>query len=417
MSKLEELLKRECPDGVECKALSELGNFYAGLNGKNKDDFKDGNAKYITYMNVFSNLSVNTNINDTVQIGEKEKQNIVKYGDVIFTGSSETIEECGMSSVVTNELNEKLYLNSFCFGFRFNEPEIMLPDFSKYLFRSTELRKKIIKTASGVTRFNVSKKKMEKILIPIPPIEVQEEIVGILDTFTKYQDLLNRELELRKKQYEYYMDKLLTFGDEVEYKTVGDVGLVTKLAGFEFTKYVTYSNKGKIIALRGLNVKNGRLNLDEVKYIDESDLTKLTRSKLYIDDMLFTYVGTIGEVALIDENDKYYLAPNVALIRFDKKLILPKFMIYYFQSKIFFNTQINKLLQSSSMKNIPMEKIRKFLVPIPPLEEQERIVKILDQFDTLCNDITKGLPAEIELRKKQYEYYRDKLLTFKEKKK
>ena len=416
MSKLEELLKRECPDGVECKALSELGNFYAGLNGKNKDDFKDGNAKYITYMNVFSNLSVNTNINDTVQIGEKEKQNIVKYGDVIFTGSSETIEECGMSSVVTNELNEKLYLNSFCFGFRFNEPEIMLPDFSKYLFRSTELRKKIIKTASGVTRFNVSKKKMEKILIPIPPIEVQEEIVGILDTFTKYQDLLNRELELRKKQYEYYMDKLLTFGDEVEYKTVGDVGLVTKLAGFEFTKYVTYSNKGKIIALRGLNVKNGRLNLDEVKYIDESDLTKLTRSKLYIDDMLFTYVGTIGEVALIDENDKYYLAPNVALIRFDKKLILPKFMIYYFQSKIFFNTQINKLLQSSSMKNIPMEKIRKFLVPIPPLEEQERIVKILDQFDTLCNDITKGLPAEIELRKKQYEYYRDKLLTFKEKK-
>ena len=416
MSKLEELLKRECPDGVECKALSELGNFYAGLNGKNKDDFKDGNAKYITYMNVFSNLSVNTNINDTVQIGEKEKQNIVKYGDVIFTGSSETIEECGMSSVVTNELNEKLYLNSFCFGFRFNEPEIMLPDFSKYLFRSTELRKKIIKTASGVTRFNVSKKKMEKILIPIPPIEVQEEIVGILDTFTKYQDLLNRELELRKKQYEYYRDKLLTFGDEVEYKTVGDVGLVTKLAGFEFTKYVTYSNKGKIIALRGLNVKNGRLNLDEVKYIDESDLTKLTRSKLYIDDMLFTYVGTIGEVALIDENDKYYLAPNVALIRFDKKLILPKFMIYYFQSKIFFNTQINKLLQSSSMKNIPMEKIRKFLVPIPPLEEQERIVKILDQFDTLCNDITKGLPAEIELRKKQYEYYRNKLLTFKEKK-
>ena len=417
MSKLEELLKKHCPNGAEYKALSDLGSFYAGLNGKNKDDFKDGNAKYITYMNVFSNLSVNININDTVQIGEKEKQNIVKYGDVIFTGSSETIEECGMSSVVTNELNEKLYLNSFCFGFRFNEPEIMLPDFSKYLFRSTELRKKIIKTANGVTRFNVSKKKMEKILIPLPPIEVQKEIVRILDTFTKYQDLLNRELELRKKQYEYYRDKLLTFGDEVEYRTVGDVGLVTKLAGFEFTKYVTYSNKGKIIALRGLNVKNGRLNLDEVKYIDESDLTKLTRSKLYIDDMLFTYVGTIGEVALIDENDKYYLAPNVALIRFDKKIILPKFMRYYFQSNIFFNTQINKLLQSSSMKNIPMEKIRKFLVPVPPLEEQERIVNILDKFDALCNDITRGLPAEIELRKKQYEYYRDKLLTFKEKNK
>ena len=132
--------------------------------------------------------------------------------------------------------------------------------------------------------------------------------------------------------------------------------------------------------------------------------------------MLFTYVGTIGEVALIDKNDKYYLAPNVALIRFNKKLILSKFMRYYFQSNIFLNTQINKLLQFSSMKNIPMEKIRKFLVPVPPLEEQERIVKILDRFEALCNDISSGLPAEIEMRKKQYEYYRDKLLTFKEKK-
>ena len=90
MSLLEELLNKYCPDGVEYKTLSELGGFYAGLNGKNKDDFKDGNAKYITYMNVFSNLSVNLNINDTVQIDEKEKQNIVKYGDIIFTGSSET---------------------------------------------------------------------------------------------------------------------------------------------------------------------------------------------------------------------------------------------------------------------------------------------------------------------------------------
>ncbi|WP_456059443.1 restriction endonuclease subunit S [Brachyspira pilosicoli] len=198
MSKLEELLKKHCPNGAEYKALSDLGSFYAGLNGKNKDDFKDGNAKYITYMNVFSNLSVNININDTVQIGEKEKQNIVKYGDVIFTGSSETIEECGMSSVVTNELNEKLYLNSFCFGFRFNEPEIMLPDFSKYLFRSTELRKKIIKTASGVTRFNVSKKKMEKILIPLPPIEVQKEIVRILDEFTEKTNKLQELLCIEK---------------------------------------------------------------------------------------------------------------------------------------------------------------------------------------------------------------------------
>ena len=196
---------------------------------------------------------------------------------------------------------------------------------------------------------------------------------------------------------------------------LGTVATVTKLAGYEFTKYVTYSDKGKFVALRGLNVKNGKLDLGDVKYIDNSDLSKLNRSKLCNGDMLFTYVGTIGQVAVINENNKYYLAPNVALIRVNKELVNPEYMRYFFQTSVFRETQINRLLQSSSMKNIPMEKIRKFILQIPTIEEQNHIVGILDRFDTLCNDISSGLPAEIEARQKQYEYYRDKLLSFKEK--
>ena len=130
--------------------------------------------------------------------------------------------------------------------------------------------------------------------------------------------------------------------------------------------------------------------------------------------MLFTYVGTVGQVAVINENNKYYLAPNVALIRVDQKLVNPEYMRYYFQTSMFWNTQINRLLQSSSMKNIPMEKIRKFILQIPSIEEQNQIVGTLKRFDALCNDLSFGLPAEIEARKKQYEYYRDKLLNFKE---
>ena len=130
--------------------------------------------------------------------------------------------------------------------------------------------------------------------------------------------------------------------------------------------------------------------------------------------MLFTYVGTVGQVAVIHENDKYYLAPNVALIRVDRKLVNSEYMRYFFQTKVFWDTQINRLLQSSSMKNIPMEKIRKFILQIPSMEEQNRIVEILDHFDALCNDLSTELPAEIEARQKQYQYYRDKLLSFKE---
>ena len=161
-----------------------------------------------------------------------------------------------------------------------------------------------------------------------------------------------------------------------------------------------------------MNVKNGRLVLDDVKYIDGSNLDMLTRSKLRIGDMLFTYVGTVGQVALIDENDRFYLAPNVALIRITDDRFLPEYMMYYFLTDKFKSEQIAKLLQASSMQNIPMEKIRKFKLPLISIEEQNRVVDMLKRFDALCNDISAGLPAEIEARQKQYEYHRDKLLTF-----
>ena len=248
--------------------------------------------------------------------------------------------------------------------------------------------------------------------IPLPALPVQREIVRILDSFTLYSAELTAELIARRKQYEFYRDKLLNFNTSIEETTIGDIALVTKLAGFEFTNYVKYSDFGNVIALRGLNVKNGKLDLTDIKYIDGSDFSKLNRSKLQIGDMLFTYVGTIGQVALIEEDDKYYLAPNVALIRLKRKDIMPKYIRYYFQSNAFFSTQILRLLQSSSMQNIPMEKIRKFVVKIPPMDVQERIVKVLDNFDAICSDLGIGLPAEIEKRQKQYEYYREKLLTF-----
>ena len=220
MSKLQELINELCPNGVTFKSLGELGTFYGGLSGKSKEDFKDGNAKFISYVNVFSNLSLDINTSDRVKINDGEKQNTIQYGDVIFTGSSETAEECGMSSVLNQKTEEKLYLNSFCFGYRFNDENTYLPDFSKYIFRSNALRKQIVRTASGVTRFNVSKKKMENVIIPVPPLEVQSEIVRILDNFTALTEELTAELTARKKQYEYYRDMLLDFSDSSHYINV-----------------------------------------------------------------------------------------------------------------------------------------------------------------------------------------------------
>ena len=201
MSRISDLINALCPDGVPYRRLGDIGAFYGGLTGKSKEDFKNGNAVFITYMNVYSNIELKTDVEGMVRVGEKERQNTVQYGDILFTGSSETPDECGMSSVLTTHTDKKLYLNSFCFGYRFHDPDMFLPGFSKHLFRSTELRSQITRTASGVTRFNVSKKRMEAVMIPVPPIEVQREIAQILDNLIALSVELTAELAARKKQY------------------------------------------------------------------------------------------------------------------------------------------------------------------------------------------------------------------------
>lgn len=410
MSKLEQLINELCPEGVEYKALGELGEFYSGLSGKSKDDFNNGNAKFITYMNVFSNLSLKIDVDDKVKIGENENQNTIQYGDVLFTGSSETPEECGMSSVLTSITYEKLYLNSFCFGFRFYDKKLMLPEFSKYIFRSSEIRKQIKRTASGVTRFNVSKKKMEKVIIPIPSLSVQEEIVRILDKFTKLTSELTSELTARKQQYEYYRDTLLTSGNNIKLVPLGNVGRVamckrimknqtTSTGNIPFYKIGTFGKKPDAF------ISSELFNEYKEKY-----------SFPTTGSILISASGTIGRTVVYDGKSAYYQDSNIVWLEHDESTVLNKYLYYCYQLKPW------NISDSGTISRLYNDNILKAKIPVPypedkekSLAEQQRIVDILDRFDKLCNDISEGLPAEIEARQKQYEYYRDKLLTFKKK--
>src|SRR5690554_1788039 len=225
MSKLEELLQGV---DVEWKALGDISEIYGGLKGKNKSDFTDGNAKYVTYKNIYNNIEVDLEALEMVKVSSNENQYEVKYGDVLFTGSSENASEAGISSAVTFNSEAKVFLNSFSFGLRFKSEIKILPEFSKYLFRSKSIRDEIIKTASGVTRYNVSKKRFVKIQIPIPPIEIQQEIVRVLDELTSLTNQLTTELETerqnRKKQFEFFREQLLSFEKgETEWKELKDI--------------------------------------------------------------------------------------------------------------------------------------------------------------------------------------------------
>lgn len=195
--------------------MGDLGRFFGGLTGKSKADFGDGNAPYVSYMNVFENIATIIAPDTTVRITEGERQNRLRRGDLLFTGSSETRDECGMSSVVTVEPLGALYLNSFCIGFRPHDADLLEPDFAKHLFRSDLMRRQIVRTASGVTRFNVSKARLAAVNVPIPSRTEQLRIASILDKFDALvNDLtigLPAELAARRKQYEYYRDRLLTF--------------------------------------------------------------------------------------------------------------------------------------------------------------------------------------------------------------
>lgn len=395
MSKLDELIKKLCPDGVEYKRLGEIGEFYGGLSGKSKKDFSDGNYPYISYMNVYQHISVLLPSADMVVIKEGEKQNRVQYGDILFTGSSETPEECGFSSVVTQQIDYPLYLNSFSFGLRLTDRLLLNPEFAKYVFRSHNVRKQIIRTANGVTRFNVSKSKMKNVRIPVPPLEVQSEIVKILDNFTELTTELTMELttELtaRKKQYEYYRNRLLTFeSKDISLFKLQDVVEIQR--GIRVTRN-QLSNDGKYPVYQNSLVPMGYYN----------DKNREANSTFLI------CAGAAGDIGY--STQAFWAADDCYTFDCSDK-ILNRYLFYVLKNK---QALIYSKVRRASVPRISKESIGTIKVPVPEISVQERIVNVLDNFDKVCNDLHIGLPAEIEARKKQYEFYRDSLLTFLEK--
>ena len=183
----------EYPEWEEM-SIASLGTFYNGLSGKSKKDFSDGNKKYITYMNVFKNSIANPDDVSFVKINENEKQNIVGYGDVIFTQSSETVEEVGMSSVWMGD--EEVYLNSFCFGFRPSSHSVTLPEYLAQVLRSGVVRSRIMMEGHGTTRINLSSARLGNVEIPIPKsIEEQQKIADFLSTLDSKISLESQILE------------------------------------------------------------------------------------------------------------------------------------------------------------------------------------------------------------------------------
>jgi type I restriction enzyme S subunit len=189
-----------------------------------------------------------------------------------------------------------------------------------------------------------------------------------------------------------------------EVKAIGEIADVTKLSGFEYTKHITYNETGEIIALRALNVREGVLDLTNIKRIDKSTSDSLERSKLYKGDLLFTYVGAnIGQFALVPENEKYHLAPNICRIRANEDFS-SDFLYSYFRSNRF-QDSLEGYYHGSSQPTMPMATIRQILVPVPPIEEQINIAKVLHSLTDkieLLNSQNKTLEALLKALFRQW---------------
>ena len=389
--------------------LKEIGTFYSGLSGKSKSDFSEGNALLVTYRNIFNNPVLNPAIKDTVVVGKDEKQNEVLWGDILITGSSETPADAGMSSVVLFNPQEKMYLNSFCFGFRLNDMNEALPSFIGHLLRSTSIRAAISKTAFGVTRFNVNRMRFADIEIPLPPLNIQKEIVSILDSFTSLIDKMKQEAEMRKKQMDYYREKLFSFGkEECEWRTLNE--LFTFKNGINKEKS-DFGRGTPIINYVDVYRKRGLVK-EDIKGLVNSNASEQSRYKCKKGDVFFTRTSEtkeeVGFPAVLLEDIENCVFSGFVL----KATPTTDLLDTHYCKYCFFTYQFRKeVIKSATYTTRALTNgtsLSKISIPVPSREKQRQIASILDPFETYISKLEKM----IELRQKQYEYYREKLLTF-----
>lgn len=251
---------------------------------------------------------------------------------------------------------------------------------------------------------------MENFRIPVPPLPVQEEIVRILDTFTTLEAELEAELKARRRQYEYYREKLLTFGDGVPRVKLGEVATITRGGSLQKKDFVP--NGFPCIHYGQIYTRYGLFTDKTLTFIPE-EIAKRQRLAAHGDIIMAVTSENnedICKCVVWLGNGNVAVSGHTAVIH---HTLNPKYLAYFFNSSDFFNQKL-KLIHGTKVMEVTPDRLNGIRIPLPPLSEQSRIVGILDRFDTLCNDLCKGLPAEIAARHKQYEYYRDRLLSFKE---
>ena len=386
MSRIHELIKEKCPNGVEHKEIQELCVVTRG-RVISKNELRENEGHYPVYSSQTLNNGVFGKINSYDFDGEFVQWTTdgAKAGSIFYrNGKFSVTNVCGLLKV---KEEYKCIMNT---------------NFLSYILGSVSKNYVNYATSNPKLMSNV----MEKIKVAVPPLEVQEEIVRILDMFGKLEAELEAELEVRKQQYEFWRGKLFE-NNENNNKSYKLNEIASIYDGTHSTP--NYQLSG----VPFISVENINDIYSSNKFIACEDYEKY-KIKPKINDVFMTRIGSIGKCFVLEKNIKLAYYVSLALIRPDNNIILSKYLKYYLESSIGQNELYKKTLLHAVPIKINKDDIGIIKVTVPSLKEQQRIVKVLDKFDKLVNDLSEGLPAEIELRRKQYEYYRNKLLRFEE---
>ena len=391
MSKIFDLINELCPDGVEFKELGEIADIVRGqrvtkaeLQNDGKYPVVSGGIKPLGFLNKF-NREANT-------------ITVAQYGTAGYI----------------NFIEEKFWANDVCYCI-FPKKEISNKFLLYCLMKNQEF---IYSLRTNAIPAHLPQKLLSEIKLPVPPMEVQREIVRILDSFTLLTAELTAELTARKKQYEFYRDFLLSF-DELdknggcELKTLGEICELIRGNGLQkkdfvergvpaihygqiYTYYGTFASKTKSF----VSVDTAR-NLKKVNFGD----VVITNTSENLQD--------VGKAVVYLGKEQAVTGGHATILK-PKNTFLGKFFVYLSQTAYFYNEKV-KYAKGTKVIDVSASDMSKILIPVPSLQTQQKVVEILDKFDTLVNSITDGLPREIELRRKQYEHYRELLLNFKPK--
>ena len=404
MSKLDDLIQKLCPDGVEYKPLSEIFNTRNGYtpSKKEKNFWENGTVPWFRMEDIRENGGILDHAMQYVSINAIKGDPFPENSIIVAT--SATIGEHALITVpsIANQrftylMVKEQYKDDY-------DPKFLY----YYCFKLDEYCKECLNQGNFAS---VDMKKFAKFQFPRLPIEIQREIVRMLDIYTEsvveFQRQLTAELTARKAQYSYYRDKLLTFESRIQLLPLKDI------AKFSYGYTDKAQEHGDTRFLRITDIaEDGTMKPKGAKYILLND-----ESKKYLvkkGDLLLARTGaTYGKTLYVPDNSPAVYASFLIKIELDNSKISNRYYWHFSKSNQYWR-QAEKLVSKGGQQQFNTNAVERVVVPVPPLDVQNRIVEVLDNFEKICSDLNIGLPAEIEARQKQYEYYRDKLLTFAE---